>query len=157
MLMKQTISPMRPQPNALPDPSNRRIAPERNVQEAIERQFAQARKAWLRYQSTRQRDAVYGYLSAVFDIVRRWKMLGHSKICSLHALTATKNSGAIRTRDPYSIVLFLTSDARIIDARTRSKWSRVLRYSDRRKPSTQELDAFIKSRGGINECAAQWR
>ena len=51
----------------------------RNIQEAIERQFAQVRRAWVRYQSTRQRDAVYGYLSVVLAIVQHWKILGHSR------------------------------------------------------------------------------
>ena len=60
MLVKRMISPVSPQPTVLLDPSNRPTSPESNIQEAIERQFAHARKAWVRYQSTRQRDAVYG-------------------------------------------------------------------------------------------------
>jgi hypothetical protein len=127
-----------------------------NIQKSIERQFAQARKAWVRYQSTRQRDAVYGYLSAVFQVVQRWAMLGHTRTCSLHALTAANRRGAISTRDPFAIVIFCTSDPQVVDARTRSKWSRALRFAARCKPHAQELGAFIKSRGGINECVGRW-
>jgi hypothetical protein len=155
MLVNQTVCHIPPQPTVLRDPSSRHSSPEWNIQRPIERQFAQARNAWVRYQSTRQRDAVYGYLSVVFDIVRRWKMLGHNRTCSRHALTATKHRCAIRTRDPFAIVIFCTSDPQVVDARTRSKWSRALRFAARCKPHAQELGAFIKSRGGVNECAAR--
>ena len=96
MLVNQAVCRIQPEPTLLPDPSNRRIALDWNIQKSIERQFAQARKAWVRYQSTRQRDAVYGYLSAAFEIVQRWRMLGHTRTCSLHALTAANRRGAIR-------------------------------------------------------------
>jgi hypothetical protein len=66
-----------------------------------------------------------------------------------------KHRCAIRTRDPFAIVIFCTSDPQVVDARTRSKWSRALRFAARCKPHAQELAAFIKSRGGINECAAR--
>ena len=65
MLVNQVVCRIQPEPTLLRDPSNRRIALDWNIQKSIERQFAQARKAWVRYQSTRQRDAVYGYLSVV--------------------------------------------------------------------------------------------
>ena len=155
MLVNQAVCRIQPEPTLLRDPSNRRIALDWNIQKSIERQFAQARKAWVRYQSTRQRDAVYGYLSAVFQVVQRWAMLGHTRTCSLHALTAANRRGAIRTRDPFAIVIFCTSDPQVVDARTRSKWSRALRFAARCKPHAQELGAFIKSRGGLNECAAR--
>jgi hypothetical protein len=158
MLVNQAVCRIQPEPTLLRDPSNRRIAVDWNTpQKSIERQFAQAQKAWVRYQSTRQRDAVYGYLSAVFQVVQRWAMLGHTRTCSLHALTAANRRGAIRTRDPFAIVIFCTSDPQVVDARTRSKWSRALRFAARCKPHAQELGAFIKSRSGINECAAQLR
>jgi hypothetical protein len=157
MLVNQTVCHIPSQPTVLRDPSSRDSSPEWNIQRAIERQFAQARNAWVRYQSTRQRDAVYGYLSVVLAIVQHWKLLGHSRAWSLHALTAAKRRGAIRTRDPCAIVIFCTSDPRIVDARTRSKWTRALRFAERFKQNTQELGAFVKGRGGLNECAAQWR
>jgi len=121
MLVNQAVCRIQPEPTLLRDPSNRRIALDWNIQKSIERQFAQARKAWVRYQSTRQRDAVFGYLSAVFQVVQRWAMLGHTRTCSRHALTATKHRCAIRTRDPFAIVIFCTSDPQVVDARTRSK------------------------------------
>ena len=68
MLVNQAVCHIPLQPTLLRYASNRRIALDWNIQKSIERQFAQARKAWVRYQSTRQRDAVYGYLSAVFQV-----------------------------------------------------------------------------------------
>ncbi len=91
MLVKQKHCPIQPQLTISPAPHNR--LPEWNIQRSIERQFAQARKAWARYQSTRQRDAIYGYLSVVFEIVQRWKMFGNVKAYSVHALTDANRRG----------------------------------------------------------------
>ena len=120
MLVNRAVCRIPHQPTVLRDPSNRRIAVDWNIQKSTERQFAQARKACVRYQSTRQLDAVYGY----FDIVCRWKMLGNTRACTLQALTAAKLNGCIKSRDPFAIVIFCTSDPQVVDARTRSKWSR---------------------------------
>jgi hypothetical protein len=44
-----------------------------------------------------------------------------------------------------------------INERTyRSKWSRVLRYARKAKPAGQRLIDFIKSKGGLNECARKF-
>jgi hypothetical protein len=153
MLVNQAVCDVPSQPTVLRDAGSRQSSPEWNMQEAIERQFAQARKAWARYQSTRERDAIYGYLSAVFEIVCRWKMLGHTRTCSLHALTAGKERASIRTREPFAITIYCTSDPQVVDTRTRSKWARALRFAARTKPAGQTLGKFMKSQGGINECS----
>jgi hypothetical protein len=64
MLVKQTVC-LVPPPTLPPVRRNRAKSPEWNVQEGVERQLQQARKAWLQYQATRQRDAVYGYLEPI--------------------------------------------------------------------------------------------
>jgi len=110
----------------------------------------------VRYQSTRQRDAVYDYLNAVFEIVRRWRKEQRRKASSHQALVATKQRRAIRTDDPFAVVIFCTADREIADAKTTSKWSRVLRYARMVKPANQRLTDFIKSKGGINACAARF-
>jgi hypothetical protein len=121
-----------------------------------EDELAKARMAWTEYQSSRERDAVYGYLTAVFEIVARWKEQHRAKASLHRVLSATKQCGAIRIDEPFAVVICCTSDASKLDAKTRSKWSRALRYADRFKPDNQGLAEFIKSKGGINECAAQW-
>lgn len=122
----------------------------------IEQELKTARTAWTGYQSTRQRDAVYPYLSAVFEIVTRWKKQHRAKTSSQQALIAASKSSGIKIDGPFAVVIFCTSDAGKLDAKTRSKWSRALRYAERFKPATQDLAEFIKTKGGINECADQF-
>jgi hypothetical protein len=47
-----------------------------------------------------------------------------------------------------------TADPAKVDKRTRSKWSRVLRYSAEYKSHGETLAAFVRRKGGINACAA---
>jgi hypothetical protein len=122
----------------------------------VDDDLAKARTAWTKYQSTRERDAVYQYLDAVFQIVSRWKQQQRAKANSLQALNTTNQSGTIKVDEPFAVVIFCTSDACKLDAKTRSKWSQALRYAERFKPAMQELGRFIKSKGGINECADQF-
>ena len=126
------------------------------LEPAVDDELAVARSAWSEYQSTRQRDAVYTYLSAVFEIVARWKKQHRAKARSHQALAATKEPGAIRTRAPFAVVIFCTSDPCKADAKTRSKWSRALRYAERFKPESQGLARFIKSKGGTINALAGW-
>jgi hypothetical protein len=49
-----------------------------------------------------------------------------------------------------------TADPAKADKRTRSKWSRVMRYAAGYKPDSEPLDRFIKRKGGINECAGRF-
>jgi hypothetical protein len=125
------------------------------LEPAVDDDLAAVRSAWSEYQSTRKRDAVYPYLTAVYEIVARWKKQHRAKARSQQALAATKEPGAIRTREPFAVVIFCTSDPCKVDSKTRSKWSRALRYAERFKPDNQSLTQFIKSKGGINECAGR--
>jgi hypothetical protein len=58
--------------------------------------------------------------------------------------------------DPFAVIIRCTADPAKADKRTRSKWSRVLRYAAAYKPSSEPLDQFIKRKGGINKCAARF-
>jgi DNA polymerase IIIc chi subunit len=143
--------------NLLPSLTTQQISQiARIFDSTVEDELAKARTAWTKYQSTRKRDAVYGYLSAIFEIVVRWKEQRPAKSSSHRALNASKQDRAVRTDEPFAVVIFCTSDSRKVDAKTRSKWSRALKYTERFKPDTQGLAQFIKSKGGINEYAAQW-
>ena len=122
----------------------------------VEDELAKARSAWTKYQSTRKRDAIYGYLGAVFQIVVHWKEQRRAKARSHQALNASKQRGAMRINEPFAVVILCTSDPDRVDAKSRSKWARALRYAERFKPDNQGLAQFIKNKGGINECAAQW-
>jgi hypothetical protein len=115
--------------------------------------MAEAAKAWKAYQSTRKRDAVFEYLTTVFQIVARWKEQHCAKAKSHQALRATGHRTMIRNQEPFAMGIFCTSDPRIVDTKTRSKWSRALRYAEQFKPEAESVGKFIKGQGGINECA----
>jgi hypothetical protein len=122
----------------------------------VEDELAMARSAWIGYQSTRKRDAVFKYLTAVFEIVSRWKKQNRAKTKSNQALTASKSTKSIRSKEPFAVVIRCTSDPCKVDAKTRNKWARALRFVERFKPDNQGLAQFIKNEDGINACAAQW-
>lgn len=160
MLFEQPFSQVPPQPIAASPVRYLRIAPKKHIRtvvgppiSSVKDDLAQARVAWKRYQSTRRRDAIYDYLRAVFKIMRRWRKEHRVKASSHQALKATGHRITIRNHEPFAAVIFCTSAAHTVDAKTRSKWSRALRYAERFKPDTQSLAQFIKSKGGINECA----
>jgi hypothetical protein len=121
----------------------------------FELELAEVNRAWRRYRSIKDRDAVYIYLASVFGIVMRWRQLNCALKKSRMALQLKLNPPQIRP-EPFGIVIFCTSDLKVVDAKTRSKWSRVLRYAARAKAPGQLLTDFIKSNGGLNECARKF-
>jgi hypothetical protein len=58
--------------------------------------------------------------------------------------------------DSFAAIIRCTADPAKADKRTRSKWSRVMRYAAAYKPVSEPLDRFIKRKGGINACAARF-
>jgi len=121
----------------------------------VEADLAKVVEVWARYRSTNGRDAVYMYLEIVFVVVRRWQRFECSKKNS-RAILRLRNGARRRRIEPFSILMFCTADPQVADAKTRSKWSRVLRYARKTKPANQRLTDFIKSKGGLNECAARF-
>jgi hypothetical protein len=163
MLVKQPVPLVRPRVIVVSPRCKPRIAPERHVRtivnpssSAIADELADARTAWKEYQSTRRRDAIYDYLTAVFKIVRRWRKDHRAKASSHRALRAMGQAYRIRHIEPFAVVVLCTSDPGTVDAKTRSKWSRTLRFCERCKPDSETLSDFVKRQGGINECATRW-
>jgi hypothetical protein len=122
---------------------------------SIEGELAEMDKAWRKYQSINDRDAVYIYLASVFGVVMRWRRLNCALKNSRMALRLKLDPPHMKP-EPFGIVIFCTADPEIVDAKTRSKWSRVLRYAAQEKPAGQRLTDFVKSNGGINECARKF-
>jgi hypothetical protein len=58
--------------------------------------------------------------------------------------------------DPFAAVIRCTADPAKADKRTRSKWSRVMRYAVAYKADSERLEQFIRRKGGINGCAARF-
>jgi hypothetical protein len=60
------------------------------------------------------------------------------------------------TDEPFAAIILATADRQKVDKRTRSKWSRVMRYAVEYKPSSEPLAAFVRRKGGINKCAGRF-
>jgi len=121
--------------------------------EIVETALARVKEAWVRYQSTDSRNSVYIYLTAVYNVVTRWKQQNHAEEYYRLALDLLDNPLDMDP-EPFAILIFCTSDRAKVDTKTRSKWSRVLRVVEARKKGNETLKEFIKWQGGINRCAA---
>jgi hypothetical protein len=126
------------------------------TKEALERDLERIQEAWEDCQTDRRRDAIYGYLQAVYDLVTWW---------SAERAEVDRARQALRLRglllwareDVFAAIIRCTADPERADRRTRSKWSRVLRYLKMEKDEKEPLAAFIKRKGGVNECNARYR
>jgi hypothetical protein len=110
--------------------------------------------AWDDFQESRARDAVYGYLRAVFSIVKHYNGRRRTKRLTRRAF---KFAGLPidMNADPFAVVIRCTCDGKA-DNKTISKWSRALRYVARVKKPRHPLTTFMKNRGGVNACAERY-
>jgi hypothetical protein len=125
------------------------------TKEALERDLERVREAWVDCQTDRRRDAIYGYLKAVYDLVNWWTVDGCDVDRTRQALRS-RGLLPLRHKDVYAVMIRCTADPGKADKRTRSKWSRVLRFVQMQKGEGEPLTAFIKRKGGINECNARY-
>ena len=109
---------------------------------------------WETVQASHDRGAIYQYLAAVFELVVWWVREGRA-VNHAHRALHLRGHNSAREPEPFAAVILCTSDPEKVDDRTRSKWSRVLRYAAEFKDLDESLRDFIKRRGGINECAAR--
>jgi hypothetical protein len=132
------------------------VAPAKDVEtpkKSLRQRLGNVSDAWDRFQEDRNRDAVYGYLRAVFSIVRHYKRKGTDRL----VIRAFKFAGlpVDRNADVFAVVIRATCDGEA-DNKTISKWSRALRYAARVKKPHHPLTTFMKNRGGVNGCAEQY-
>jgi hypothetical protein len=121
------------------------------TKQALERDLERVQEAWDDCQADRRRGAIYGYLKAVHDLVNWWSAEG----CEVdRARRALRLRGLLPwpREDVYAAIIRCTADPARADKRTRSKWSRVLRYAKMEKEDQEPLAEFVKRKGGINEC-----
>jgi hypothetical protein len=120
-------------------------------------ELARVKKAWTKYKSIQDqdRDGIYGYLQAVFDLISKWKESGDTKV-AFHRPFERANHNSQMPAEPFAAVIFCTSDPEKVDDRTLSKWSRALRYVAINKKKTESLKKCMKRQGGINECASRF-
>ena len=122
--------------------------------QALRQDLLRVRNAWEESQASRERDAIYLYLTAVFNLVAWWTAEKRAferayKALRLRGMTPFDHEESI------AAIVRCTADPKKVDKRTRSKWSRALRYAMSDKPIDEPLDRFVTRRGGINKCAAR--
>jgi len=131
----------------------------RNDRESLRRLdrvvLADVKTVWAQYQSTRDRSAIYAYLHMVFMQVDWWINNPDEQKQEIDAFRA-QNPAVSLPIDDYAAVIVCTADPKKVDDKTRSKWSRVLRYAAEYKPQKELLRDFLQRKGGINQCAARY-
>jgi hypothetical protein len=123
--------------------------------QALRQDLLRVRNAWEECRASRDRDAIYLYLTAVFDLVSWWA----AESCALERAYKSlrlQSMCPFDGEDPFAAVIRCTADPAKVDKRTRSKWSRALRYAISCKPLDEPLDRFVKRKGGINRCASRF-
>ena len=127
--------------------------------QALKQDLLRVQNAWEECQARRERDAIYGYLLAVFELVAWWMAENRALERAQKALRLRHILRHITPSDhdePFAAIIRCTADPAKVDKRTRSKWSRTLRYALARKLTSEPLDRFIKRKGGINSCATKF-
>jgi hypothetical protein len=123
--------------------------------QALRQDLLRVRNAWEECQASRKRDAVYGYLSVVFDLIALW-VTEHRALERAHKALRLQRMCPFDDEEPFAAIIRCIADPAKVDKRTRSKWSRALRYALRYKSHSEPLDQFIKRKGGINSCASRF-
>jgi hypothetical protein len=138
-----------------PRPSPKETIPYSSA--AMRQDLERVRNAWADCQATRDRNAIYAYLTAVYALVAWWTAEGQEVVRARRALRLQRLKVSDSDReDPFAAVIRCTADPAKADKRTRSKWSRVMRYAAIFKRDSEPLDQFIRRKGGINACAARF-
>jgi hypothetical protein len=91
----------------------------------------------------------------VYGLVAVWAAEGREIDRARRALCLRRLEVSER-EDPFAAIIRCTADPAKADKRTRSKWSRVVRYAAVYKSNSEPLGQFIKRKGGINKCAARF-
>jgi hypothetical protein len=107
--------------------------------------------AWDEFQASRARDAVYGYLGSVFEIVMHYRVRRRTKRLLRHAFKFA-SFPFDKNADPFTAIIRCTS-GHSADSKTISKWTRALRYVAHCKDPRTRLKTFMKEAGGVNACA----
>jgi hypothetical protein len=123
--------------------------------DALQANLLRLQNEWETVQASHDRNAIYQYLTAVFELVMWWAKEGKAGNRASQALHL-RGRNSVRKPEPFAAVILCTSDPEKADDRTRSKWSRVLRYVAKYKDLDEPLGEFVKRKGGINACAARF-
>ena len=117
--------------------------------QALKQDLLRVQNAWDESQARRERDAIYIYLAAVFDLVAWWTAENRALERAQKALRLRHILRHITPSDhdePFAAIIRCTADPAKVDKRTRSKWSRALRYALAYKPLSERLDRFHEAK-----------
>jgi hypothetical protein len=123
--------------------------------QALKQDLLRVQNAWEEAQGSRDRDAIYIYLSAVFELVAWWMTENRALERAQKALRL-RHLTSFDQEEPFAAIIRCTADLAKVDKRTRSKWSRGLRYALAYKSHLEPLNRFMKRKGGINRCAERF-
>jgi hypothetical protein len=123
--------------------------------QALRQDLLRVQNAWDECQASRDRNAIYSYLTAVFDVVGWWAAEDCALARARKALLL-QNISPSDHDESFAAIIRCTSDPAKVDKRTRSKCSRLLRYAAEHKSTSESLAAFVQRKGGINKCAARF-
>jgi hypothetical protein len=140
-------------PTFQPSPSPKEAIPYSSA--ALRQDLERVRGIWDDCQASRDRNAIYGYLTAVYGLVAWWAAEGKDIDRARRALRSQRLAVSDR-EDPFPAIIRCTADPVKANKRTRSKWSRVMRYAAAYKPDSEAFDQFVRRKGGINSCAARF-
>jgi hypothetical protein len=149
---EQVVTRAVPIPRALrqTDRAPKTKAPKSTLRQRLEK----VGDAWNDFQTTRTRDAVYKYLSIVFETVMHYKVRRRMKKLMRQAFEFA-DIPFDENADPFTAVIRCTS-ADGADSKTISKWARALRYAAHCKVPRTRLKTFMKQVGGVNACADRY-
>jgi hypothetical protein len=74
--------------------------------EALKANLSRLEDEWENYQNTRDRDGIYGYLAAVFELVMWWKHEQKAIEYARRALWLKGQRTLVREPEPYAAVIF---------------------------------------------------
>jgi len=124
--------------------------------DALQANLERLEREWENYQTSRDRDGIYRYLSPLFELVEWWARDRKDMEYARRALRLQRRPPVPKIAEPLAAIIFCTADWEKVDFRTRSKWSRALRYAAEYKDLDEPLRDFIKRKGGLNKCAARY-
>jgi len=134
--------------------SRRRPARPPYPKRLLKRDLAIVKEAWRKYRSVADKDGVYTYLTSVYALAAAWERKNRANSRARRALRLSKHPIKMAL-EPTAIIIFCAADSTKVDGRTRSRWSRLLRFAAAHNTPPKSLATFIKGRGGINRCSSR--
>ena len=124
--------------------------------EAMKANLLRLQNEWEKVQASRDRGAIYQYLTAVFELVTCVGAGGQGSRVVLVGHCTCEGTSSIRKPEPFAAVILCTSDPGKVDyPDTKQVVAGAAVRRSKQGPGLAAGD-FIKRRGGINACARRF-